>query len=146
MSFVFLFDLICTINTVISILNKTRITYFLVFLSIIFLGILSRKISFIPLWIGDFLYAVMIYFLFRIFLPFKNAFAIACLSLLICYGIEFLQLYQGEWMIELRKTLFGRYVLGQRFLWEDILAYTFGILVVFVFEKITLNYFSQKSV
>lgn len=146
MSFVFLFDLICTINTVISILNKTRITYFLVFLSIIFLGILSRKISFIPLWIGDFLYAVMIYFLVRIFLPFKNAFAIGCLSLLICYGIEFLQLYQADWIVALRKTLFGRYVLGQGFLWEDILAYTFGIFVVFAFEKIILNYFSQKSV
>lgn len=146
MSFVFLFDLICTINTANSILNKAKISYFLVFLSIIFLGILSRKISFIPLWIGDFLYAVMIYFLVRIFLPFKNAFSIALLSLLICYGIEFLQLYQAEWMIELRKTLFGRYVLGQGFLWEDILAYTFGILVVFIIEKITLKHLNQKSV
>jgi len=127
-------------------LNKTRITYFLIFLSIIFLGILSRKTSFIPLWIGDFLYAVMIYFLVRIFLPFKNAFAIVLLSLFICYGIEFLQLYQGEWMIELRKTLFGKYVLGQGFLWEDILAYTFGIIVAFCTEKITLNYINQKSV
>ncbi|MFC4477743.1 DUF2809 domain-containing protein [Flavobacterium chungangensis] len=116
-------------------MNKTRINYFAVFLSIIFLGILSRKISFIPLWIGDFLYAVMIYFLVRIFLPFKNAFAIGCLSLLICYGIEFLQLYQADWIVALRKTLFGRYVLGQGFLWEDILAYTFGIFVVFAFEK-----------
>ncbi|ABQ05432.1 DUF2809 domain-containing protein [Flavobacterium johnsoniae] len=125
---------------------KSRIYYFTLFLFIIFLGICSRKTTFVPLWIGDFLYAVMIYFLVRIFLPFKNAFSIALLSLLICYSIEFLQLYQGEWMIELRKTLFGRYVLGQGFLWEDILAYTFGIFTVFVFEKIILNYFSQKSV
>ncbi|WP_149207974.1 ribosomal maturation YjgA family protein [Flavobacterium johnsoniae] len=125
---------------------KSRIYYFTLFLFIVFLGICSRKTTFVPLWIGDFLYAVMIYFLVRIFLPFKNAFSIALLSLLICYSIEFLQLYQGEWMIELRKTLFGRYVLGQGFLWEDILAYTFGIITVFVFEKITFNYFSQKSV
>lgn len=124
---------------------KSRIYYFTLFLFIIFLGICSRKTTFIPLWIGDFLYAVMIYFLVRIFLPFKNTFSIALLSLLICYSIEFLQLYQGEWMIELRKTLFGRYVIGQGFLWEDILAYTFGIITVFVFEKIILNYFSQKS-
>lgn len=126
-------------------MNKTRIYYFAIFLSIIFLGILSRKIPFIPLWIGDFLYAVMIYFLVRIFLPFKNAFGIALLSLLICYGIEFLQLYQGEWMIELRKTLFGRYVLGQGFLWEDILAYTLGIFSAFISEKIILKFFTQKS-
>ncbi|KAF2340704.1 ribosomal maturation YjgA family protein [Flavobacterium tistrianum] len=127
-------------------MNKTRTSYFLIFLSIIFLGIFSRKISFIPLWIGDFLYALMIYFLVRIFLPFKNVFLIAFLSLLICYGIEFLQSYQGEWMIELRKTLFGRYVLGQGFLWEDILAYTFGILTAFMAEKLTLNFLNQKSV
>ncbi len=99
-----------------------------------------------PLWIGDFLYAVMIYFLVRIFLPFKKAFLIFLISLLICYGIEFLQLYQADWITELRKTLFGRYVLGQGFLWSDILAYTFGILTVLITEKITLSYFNQKSV
>ncbi|UPZ13765.1 DUF2809 domain-containing protein [Flavobacterium humidisoli] len=124
---------------------KSRIYYFIIFLSIIFLGILSRKISFIPLWIGDFLYAVMIYFLVRVFLPFKKAFLIALISLLICYGIEFLQLYQAEWIIELRKTLFGRYVLGQGFLWSDILAYTFGITVSLAAEKIIFKYLNQKS-
>jgi len=117
------------------ILNKARIYYFLVFLSIIFFGILSRKIPFIPLWIGDFLYAVMIYFLVRIFFPAKKFVFIILLSLFICYCIEFLQLYQGEWMVELRKTLFGRYVLGQGFLWSDILAYTFGITIAFITEK-----------
>lgn len=60
-------------------------------------------------------------------------------SLLICYAIEFFQLYQSEWIIEIRKTLFGRYVLGQGFLWTDILAYTFGILTAFIIERITLR-------
>lgn len=76
----------------------------------------------------------MIYFLVRIFLPTKKAFIVALFSLLICYCIEFLQLYQAEWIIELRKTLFGRYVLGQGFLWSDILAYTFGVCVAFIID------------
>lgn len=126
-------------------MKKSRIYYFLLFVFIIFLGILSRKISFIPLWIGDFLYAVMIYALVRIFFPVKKASLIVLLSLLICYSIEFLQLYQGEWMIELRKTLFGRYVLGQGFLWSDILAYTFGIITAFISEKLILKYINRKS-
>jgi len=88
----------------------------------------------------------MIYFLVRIFLPSKKAFLIAFISILICYSIEFLQLYQANWIIEIRKTLFGRYVLGQGFLWSDILAYTFGIASSFLVEKIVLNYISQKSV
>ncbi|MTH14279.1 DUF2809 domain-containing protein [Flavobacterium sp. LC2016-01] len=121
-------------------MKKSRLLYLIFFLSIIFLGIISRKISFIPLWIGDFLYAVMIYFLVRIFLPAKKASVIVLISLLLCYCIEFLQLYQGEWIIELRKTLFGRYVLGQGFLWFDILAYTAGILFIFFIEKIILKY------
>ncbi|QOG01805.1 DUF2809 domain-containing protein [Flavobacterium sp. MDT1-60] len=125
-------------------MKKYRFQYFIIFLGIIFLGILSRKISFIPLCIGDLLYAVMIYTLLRIILIEKKAIEIMILSLLICYGIEFLQLYQEEWMIELRKTLFGRYVLGQGFLWTDIIAYTFGIAIAFVIEKFTLKHFSNQ--
>lgn len=122
-----------------SILKKLRLQYLILFLLIILLGIISRKISFIPLWIGDFLYAVMIYFLVRILFPIKKSTIIALLALLICYGIEFLQLYQAEWIIELRQTLFGRYVLGQGFLWSDILAYTFGIFTIYLAEKIVLK-------
>jgi hypothetical protein len=122
-----------------NVFNKLRNQYFILFLFVIFLGILSRKVSFVPLCTGDFLYAVMIYLLVRILFPFKKSSFIAPLSLLICYSIEFLQLYQGNWMLELRKTLFGRYVLGQGFLWSDILAYTCGILTFFIIERIILK-------
>lgn len=81
----------------------------------------------------------MIYAITRIAFINKKAIRIAIISLLICFGIEFSQLYQGEWMIELRKTLLGRYVLGQGFLWTDILAYTFGIAFAFYSEKIILK-------
>lgn len=127
-------------------LKKYRIHYFIVLLLIIFLGIMSRKTNLVPLSTGDFLYAIMIYILIRIAFINKNAFQIAFLSLITCYGIEFLQLYQAEWMLELRKTLFGRYVLGQGFLWTDILAYTFGIVIAFLLEKFVLHYFNRKSV
>ncbi|MEO7976608.1 DUF2809 domain-containing protein [Flavobacterium sp.] len=107
---------------------------------------MSRKTNLIPLSTGDFLYAIMIYVLIRIVLINKKGDQIAFLSLITCYGIEFLQLYQADWMIELRKTLFGKYVLGQGFLWTDILAYTFGVLFAFISEEIILHYFNQKSV
>ncbi len=60
-------------------------------------------------------------------------------SLLICYGIEFSQLCQATWINELRPTLFGRYLLGQGFLWSDILAYTCGVFVAFIIERIALK-------
>ncbi|MBS7256108.1 ribosomal maturation YjgA family protein [Flavobacterium branchiicola] len=121
-------------------MSKSRVQYILLFFSTIFLGIISRKISFIPLCIGDFLYSVMIYLLIRIFLTKQKATPIILLSLILCYGIEFFQLYQAEWIIQLRQTLFGRYVLGQGFLWTDILAYTVGIAFTFLIEKIILKY------
>ena len=71
----------------------------------------------------------MIYVLTRIFFINKKALFIASTSLLLCYSIEFSQLYQAEWIIAVRKTLFGRYVLGHGFLWSDILGYGVGILV-----------------
>lgn len=126
--------------------SKSRILYFSLFILTIFLGIMSRKFSLIPLFIGDLLYAVMIYFLLRILLIKKTASLLLLLSILICYGIEFLQLYQAEWIIELRKTLIGRYVLGQQFLWTDILAYTAGALIGFMIEKIISGTTNQKFV
>ncbi len=81
----------------------------------------------------------------RIFLPAEKVFIIVLISPLLCYCIEFSQLYQGEWINELRKTLFGRYVLGQGFLWSDILAYTFGILFIFFIEKIILKYTNYET-
>ena len=106
---------------------------------------MSRKTTVIPLSTGDFLYAIMIYIIIRIVFINKKAYQIVFLSLITCYGIEFLQLYQAEWMLELRKTLFGRYVLGQGFLWFDILAYTFGVLIAFILEKFAFQYFNRKS-
>jgi hypothetical protein len=120
-------------------LKNKRLLYFILLIGIIFLGIMSRKINWVPLCTGDFLYAIMIYLLVRIFLVDKKAIQILILATFICYGIEFLQLYQGQCMIELRKTLFGRYVLGQGFLWSDILAYTIGTFIAFTLEKIILK-------
>jgi hypothetical protein len=77
----------------------------------------------------------MIYILTRIVLINNKPFQIGILSLFVCYCIEFFQLFQAEWIIAIRKTLFGRYVLGQGFLWTDLIAYTFGIAVTLIIEK-----------
>ena len=127
-------------------MKKYRIQYLIVLLLIIFLGIMSRKTNLFPLSTGDFLYAIMMYLLIRIIFINKKAYQIAFLSLITCYSIEFLQLYQSGWMLELRKTLFGRYVLGQGFLWTDILAYTFGVLIALLLESLIHQYFNRKSV
>ena len=82
---------------------------------------------------------MMMYTFIRILLIEKKATQILIFALLTCYTIEFSQLYQTDWINELRKTLFGRYVLGQGFLWSDILAYTFGTFTAFLIDRIALK-------
>lgn len=114
---------------------KIRIRYFLIICFIILLGLLSRKMDFIPLFVGDILYAVMIYFIIRFLFIKSLSERIATISILICYTIEVLQLYQADWIVGIRNTTLGHLVLGQGFLWSDLVAYTFGIFVSYISEK-----------
>lgn len=117
-------------------MKRKRLYYFIILLLIIFLGIFSREFDEIPVCTGDFLYAVMMYVFIKILLIDKKPTQILIFSLLICYSIEFFQLYQADWINALRQTLFGRYVLGQGFLWSDIMAYTFGGFTAFLIDRL----------
>jgi hypothetical protein len=57
------------------------------------------------------------------------------LALLFCYCIEFQQLYRAEWILNLRNSTLGHYVLGQGFLWSDLVFYTIGITVAYFMDK-----------
>ena len=100
----------------------------------ILLGILSRKVNSIPLFIGDILYAAMVYFGIRmVFIRFNTPQKIL-VPLLLCYLIELQQLYDARWLVAIRETTFGHYALGEGFLWCDIACYTLGVLVAFTID------------
>jgi hypothetical protein len=113
---------------------RARIRYLALIFAIIIAGLLSRAFAVIPLWVGDVLWAAMIFFMVRFFCIGSSIKRIAIISLIICYAIEFSQLYKAEWIDELRHTLFGRLVLGDTFLWGDLLSYTIGIGLGILFE------------
>ena len=112
-------------------LKHPRFLYFIITIVVVSLGILSRKISGIPLFIGDILYAVMIYFGCRMLFINENNLVKILSPLLLCYLIELQQLYHNEWINSIRDTTFGHYVLGQGFLWSDLVCYTFGVAMAF---------------
>jgi hypothetical protein len=122
-------------------LKNSRIHYFIITLIVIALGITSRKMLGVPTFFGDTLYAVMIYFGLRMLFVNFSIKKTAVLALLFCFAIEFLQLYSAEWMVAIRKTTFGHYVLGQGFLWSDLAYYTLGITMAF---WIDLNWVRKK--
>lgn len=113
---------------------KSRIIYFILICCIIFIGITSRQIPVIPLYIGDVLWAVMIFFIVRFILIKSNIKVVTITSLVICYLVEASQLYQAEWINIIRNTLLGKLILGQGFLWSDIAAYSVGVIIAFVIE------------
>jgi len=103
------------------------------------LGILSRKFSyllpnFINTYLGDAIWAAMIYVMMAFVFSNKLPKKIAVFSLLSCYAIEVSQLYQAPWINAIRNTTLGALVLGSGFLWSDMFAYAFGIGVAFLSE------------
>lgn len=116
-------------------LKNNRLYYFSALLITLILGVLSRKITGIPLFIGDVLYAVLIYFGFRFLIMDSKKTTSLLLSLIFCFSIEILQLVQIDWLIAIRKTTLGHYILGEGFLWSDLLYYIMGTLMAFLIDE-----------
>ncbi|MDP9076629.1 MAG: DUF2809 domain-containing protein [Bacteroidota bacterium] len=108
-------------------MHKSRLLYFCLVLATIISGLLSRHIPGIPLFIGDILWGLMVYFIVKFLFINKTIKWVTIASLLFCYGIEFSQLYQAPWINNIRHTVIGGLVLGEGFLWSDMLCYTIGV-------------------
>ncbi len=124
---------------------KARLKYGLLTCLIIILGLLSRKFTVFPLWLGDVLWATMIYFILRIFYPVSQFWNIAIASIGISFAIEFSQLYKAPWLDNIRHTFFGRMVLGETFLWGDLLSYTAGILLAILIDVLMKKGLALKA-
>lgn len=120
------------------------IVYIPVIIITVGLGLFVRiKANWFPevfnLYAGDALYAFMMYYIVCLFTN-KAPVYRAIAALLICYVIEFSQLYQAEWINTIRQTLPGRLVLGSGFLYSDLLAYLIGITLAFLSDYFLLSH------
>jgi hypothetical protein len=115
---------------------RSHIRYFILTILTIIIGLLSRHYSFFALFIGDILWALMVYYIMRFLFVSKGYKNAVIYSLIFCYAIEFSQLYKAPWIDSLRHTLFGRLVLGDTFLWGDLLSYTVGIVIGILIDRL----------
>lgn len=111
---------------------KTRLTYIGAIAVLIVIGLLSRKVSFVPQCFGDALWAVVMYCCWRIVLVKRPPYVAAAFALVASFAVEFSQLIKWRWLVELRSTKIGHLLLGQGFLWSDLVAYTVGIAAALV--------------
>ncbi|MGG3443509.1 DUF2809 domain-containing protein [Bacillus nitratireducens] len=112
--------------------KRNRLLYALFTIVVIILGLSSRKFAFalpdlLNEYLGDALWALMIFTGFGFLFPKIEMKKLAFFSLIFCYGIEISQLYHAEWIDSIRATTLGGLVLGYGFLWSDLVAYTIGV-------------------
>ncbi|MCR6637852.1 MAG: DUF2809 domain-containing protein [Sporocytophaga sp.] len=120
-------------------MKRSRVLYFCIIIGLIGTGLAARKWKvFLPdlvnVYLGDAIWAAMIYFGIAFIFNRKSLALIAILSLVFCYCIEVSQFYHAPWIDAIRNTRIGALVLGFAFLWSDILAYTLGIGLSFLGE------------
>lgn len=120
-------------------MKRNRRHYLLLIIATIIIGLFSRS-NFIPdsiyLYLGDFLYTIMYYFIIGFIFPKMNPVKVACASIFLCYMIEVSQLCQATWLNNIRSYKIGGLILGFGFLWSDIISYTLGGITGLVFESI----------
>ena len=116
---------------------KTRLTFIGIVLLIIGTGLLSRQLP-LPFFIGDALYAMMIYFILRTSFIEATSVKIFILTIILCFAIEFSQLMHEPWLLDLRRSWIGRHVLGSGFLITDLIAYVGGATIAFLLDKVIL--------
>lgn len=121
--------------------NRNRIIYIALVLCVMALGLASRHFSFLPhfvhAYVGDVLWALMVFFIFGFLFPYKTTLQLAVYSLCFAYLIEFSQLYHAPWIDAIRHTRLGGLVLGFGFLWSDLLGYIIGISIGVLAEYTT---------
>jgi len=124
-------------------INRNRINYALFIIVIIGIGLVSR-VDIIPKliypYLGDVLYALMIYFIIGFLFPRFHPLKVALISIIICFFIEISQLFEPDWIIKIRRNKLGGLILGFGFLWSDLISYIIGGVIGF-----GLEYFAFKK-
>ena len=98
--------------------------------------------QFIRPYIGDFLVVILIYCFVKSFLN-TPVLPTALGVLVFAYTVELLQYFRIVEVLGLQHSKAARIIIGSSFEWQDILAYTMGILMVVLVEK--RNKLFQKS-
>lgn len=112
--------------------TRNRFVLSVALITVILLGLLSRRFPFLGSFPGDALWATAVYLGWALLLPQKPLKVVAALALLTAFSVELLQLYQASWLMTLRSYTLGRLVLGTTFYWPDLIAYTLGVFIGFL--------------
>lgn len=123
-----------------------RLIYLLILFIIVCIGLYSKRMTGIITEIIDFkdvVWAVMIYFLFRIVFIDWSIKKVAAIGILFSLIVEVSQLYHDDWIDKLRKTFLGELILGSGFVWSDLFAYLCGIVFGIIIDCFVESYINR---
>jgi hypothetical protein len=126
-------------------MHRNRLAYAAMIILVIGAGLVSRSTfsvhlpRFISEYAGDTLWALMVFLLIGFFSPALRTRTVAAAALAFAFTIELSQLYQAEWLNQIRGTRPGALVLGAGFVWSDFLCYTTGVVIGIAGESLSLG-------
>lgn len=85
---------------------------------------------------GDALWAMLIFWLAALVRPSASGRTLAIAALGISIAVECSQLVHTPWLDAVRATRLGALVLGQGFLWSDLVAYAVGVLAATLIDAL----------
>lgn len=124
---------------------RNRLYYLTLIIVVIIAGLLSRELSnWLPKWIGDILWGLMVFFIMGFIFKDRSTLHTARFSVIFSIGIEVAKLYHTPWIDAFRYTRIGGLIFGQVFSWHNILCYIIGITAGVMCEKLWLRTSTMK--
>jgi hypothetical protein len=111
---------------------RSRLLYGRLLLVTIALGLGSRRFGgmlpqVMARYAGDVLWATMVLWICALIVPRARTMRLASISIGVSFVVEVSQLYRAPWLDALRANPIGALVLGQGFLWSDLVCYAVGV-------------------
>lgn len=120
-------------------LRRSRLPYACAAILVAIAGLFTRsrwmpRPNFVAEFGGDTLWALLVFWIVCFLFPAMSTARVAIAAGTFSAGIECSQILHAPWLEALRSTLFGRLVLGQGFLWSDLVCYATGIAIGVLLE------------
>lgn len=114
--------------------NKRYFLYALIlFIIEVLIGLYVRD-GFLRPYGGDFLVVILIYYFVRAFYK-SSAYITAIGVLIFAFAVEFAQYFKLVEILGLKGNRFAEIIMGTGFSWWDMLAYTLGVIVVYLIDR-----------
>ena len=118
---------------------RKRVWCLSAFVATIAVGLASRRFSqvlpaFVGKYPGDVLWSLMVFIGLGVIFNKASSVQLAFGALIFSYGIEALKLCQTPWLASVRHTTIGHLIFGNVFSWQNLVAYTIGVLMGLMVE------------